>query len=112
MYLGQYLQSDTLYVPAVTHKFETGFKIDSSLTGYIIKINEGISSSVNITFNKYNSETGLYVAEIDLSTYELGAYMAVIKATIDTIDVIDKCIFRVVGASALYGSGLYGEGLY
>jgi len=112
MNLGIYQKGRKVNISAVTHKFETGNKIDSSVTGWILKVGDDPVNKQSITFNKFNDETGLYVSEIETDNLTYTNYMVVINAVIDTKEVVNTKYFEVIKGYAKYGIDRYNKSIY
>lgn len=85
MYLGNYKKGEKVWIPATTHKFETGQELAATVTGYYLKVGAAFGTAVTLTFNNFNSETGVYYAEIDTTSLDESNYIALIEATVDIV---------------------------
>lgn len=85
MFIGRYVASDTVWITACCHKFETGEELASAVTGYYLKVGAAFGTAVALTFNLMNAETGIYYAIIDTTAFDDAAYMAVIEAVVDSV---------------------------
>ena len=85
MYLGNYKVGEKVWIPATTHKFETGQELAATVTGYYLKVGAAFGSAVALTFNIFNEETGVYYAEVDTTGFDESNYIALIEATVDGV---------------------------
>lgn len=83
MYIGRYEVGEKVWITATCHKFETGQEYNATVTGYYLKVGAGFGTAVALTFNVFNSETGVYYAEIDTTGFDEGNYIALIEADVD-----------------------------
>lgn len=100
MFLGNYRVTEKVWIPATTHKFETGEEFAATVTGYYLLVGAAFGTAVALTFNIFNSETGVYYAEIDTTSLAEGNYIALIEATVDT-RVANQIVF--FGVRSQYG---------
>ncbi len=85
MFLGISKKGSKIWIPATTHKFETGVENAATVTGYYLKVGAAFGTAVSLTFNLFNSETGVYYAEIDTTGFDEGTYIALVEANVETI---------------------------
>lgn len=85
MFLGRYIATDTVWIVACCHKFETGVEFESAVTGYYLKVGAGFETKVALEFNLMDGETGIYYAVIDTTGFDDATYMAVIEALVDNV---------------------------
>lgn len=112
MYYGAYKKGQKVWIFANTHKFETGQRYDAAVTGYFLRVGSDPASKVSLTFNKFDGETGIYYAEVDTSNLEPAIYLAITKATIDTIQATQSGYFEVLTNYGYYGRSRYGQANY
>ena len=102
MFLGRYTKGDKVWIPACTHKFETGEEYNATVTGYYLKVGAGFGTAVSLTFNVFNSETGVYYAEIDTTGFDEAVYIALVEAIVDTRSANQLVYFSVYEQYGIY----------
>ena len=102
MYLGNYKIGEKVWIPATTHKFETGQEFSATVTGYYLLVGAAFGSAVALTFNIFNTETGVYYAEIDTTGFTEGNYIVLVEATIDGVVANQMFYFGVRGLVSVY----------
>ena len=102
MQLGNYIPADKVWIPATLHKFETGEEIAGTVAGYYLLVGAGFGTKVNLTFNIFNAETGIYYAEIDTTAFTEGVYIVKVTATIDSKEMNQFHFFTVRQNYAVY----------
>jgi hypothetical protein len=103
MHLGTYRKGEKVWIPATTHKFETGEEYSATVTGYYLLVGAGFGTAVTLTFNIFNTETGCYYAEIDTTGFTEGNYIALVEATVDTRIANQMHFFGVRSQYGIYG---------
>lgn len=112
MNYGRVYRGEVITLSVPTHKFETGEKEDSVVTGYYLKMGADFRSKVAITFDLITGEEGLYYKNLDTSGLDEGMYFVVIKATVDTIHAQTTGVFEVLKTIGRYGVTEYGNSRY
>lgn len=112
MNYGRVIKGEIVMITVPTHKFETGQKINSIVSGYYLKMGADFGSKVALIFSLIPGETGLYYSNIDTSGFSAANYLVVIKATVDTVDVEATGNFEVIENYGYYGFGVYGNSRY
>ena len=95
MFLGRFVEGDKVWVPICIHKFETGESLAGTVEGYYILIGDSLENTEEIEFSQFNEETGIYYAEIDTTDFDEGAYLVIVKATVDTVECAGAFTFEV-----------------
>jgi len=102
MYLGNYKVGEKVWIPACTHKFETGQEIVAAVTGYYLKVGAAFGTKVALTFNIFDAQTGVYYAEIDTAAFDESNYVALVEATVDTVIANQLVYFGVRDLVTVY----------
>ena len=100
MYLGEKAINDYLYIPANTHQFSTGSKMDASVITYRIYEEESQTEIITATtMTKFNSQSGFYYDRKQLTRaagFDPGKdYVVLILATVDGVSASASHTFRI-----------------
>lgn len=102
MYLGRYEEGEKVWIPVTTHKFETGNEEPATITGYYLKVGDSFVNAVSLTFEIFNSEIGVYYAEIDTTGFDESNYIVLVEAIINGKECNQMHIFSVREQYGIY----------